>query len=57
MSIDLSFHESITGLVFLLVCGKGVVKLATQFRQLISEAREEDIELRNVGVAGASGDA
>ena len=57
MTFNLSLHESITSLVFLLVCGKGILKLATQFRQLIQETNQEDIELGNVGGVTANGDA
>ena len=55
MAFDLSLHESITALVFLLVCGKGVLKLATQFRRIASETDQEDIELGDM--AGAGGNA
>ena len=57
MAFDLSLHESITAIVFLLVCGKGAVKLATHFRQSTPEAGQEDIELGSVSVEDVGGDA
>ena len=58
MAFNLSLYEAVTALIFLLVCGKGVVKLATQFRPPAPEAAsgQEDIELGTISVADASGD-
>ena len=56
MAINLDLHESITALVFLIVCRRGVVKLAMGFRWAASEAVQADIELGSISAGDNNGD-
>lgn len=57
MVFNLSLHESITAVVFLFVCGPGVIKLMMGARQSASAAAQEDIELGSVTATYDGGNA